>query len=186
MLTSGTNEWEVVRSQSRWQGHRGTQLRLLHSSPLAGRTQTALPKTKLADHLSERLADWIKCETFNFLAGKKAASAAASAAYDANIDTAVSLGWSYVERVAFQAFSEELQTAPAAAQGALGKLATLYGLTRVERGLAFFLAAGAADICHLNDIYFLIGQWWPMRNLHSLHSKMGISISPWCLASKWA
>ena len=77
-------------------------------------------------------------------AGKKAASAAASAAYDANIDTAVLLGWSYVERVAFQAFSEELQTAPEAAQGALGRLATLYGLTRVERGLAFFLASGAA------------------------------------------
>jgi len=54
----------------------------------------------------------------------------------------VSLGWSYVERVAFQAFSEELQAAPAAARGALGQLATLYGLTRVERGLAFFLASG--------------------------------------------
>lgn len=74
---------------------------------------------------------------------------AASAAYDANIDTAVLLGWSYVERVAFQAFSEELQTAPAAAQGALGKLATFYGLTRVERGLAFFLASGAAEKYHL-------------------------------------
>jgi hypothetical protein len=52
------------------------------------------------------------------------------------------LGWSYVERVAFQAFSEELQAAPAGAQAPLGKLATLYGLTRVERGLAFFLASG--------------------------------------------
>lgn len=75
-------------------------------------------------------------------AGKKAASAAASAAYDANIDTAVALGWSYVERVAFQAFTEELQTAPESAYSALQQLATLYGLTRVERGLAFFLASG--------------------------------------------
>lgn len=65
-----------------------------------------------------------------------------SEAYDANIDNAVSLGWSYVERVAFKSFTEELATAPAAAQGALKQLATLYGLTRIERGLSFFLASG--------------------------------------------
>ena len=75
--------------------------------------------------------------------GKKAAAAAAAAAYDDNIDTAVALGWAYVERLCFQVFSEELSTAPAAAKSALQQLATLYGLTRLERGLAFFLASGA-------------------------------------------
>ena len=75
--------------------------------------------------------------------GKKAAAAAAAAAYDDNIDTAVDLGWAYVERLCFQVFSEELSTAPAAAKSALQQLATLYGLSRLERGLAFFLASGA-------------------------------------------
>lgn len=63
-------------------------------------------------------------------------------AYDANIDTAVLLGWSYVERVAFAAFNEELATAPGEARGPLTQLALLYGLSRIERGLAFFLASG--------------------------------------------
>ena len=63
-------------------------------------------------------------------------------AYDANIDTAVSLGWSYVEKVAFAAFTEEIASAPANAQATLKQLASLYGLTRIERGLSFFLASG--------------------------------------------
>ncbi len=63
-------------------------------------------------------------------------------AYDANIDTAVSLGWSYVERVAFAAFTEEIASAPHNAKSVLQQLAALYGLTRIERGLSFFLASG--------------------------------------------
>jgi hypothetical protein len=41
-----------------------------------------------------------------------------------------------------QGFVEEVQSSPANAKPALTLLATLYGLTRVERRLAFYLAAG--------------------------------------------
>lgn len=71
---------------------------------------------------------------------------AVTEAYDANIDTAVSLGWSYVERVAFAAFTEEIASAPANAQATLRQLASLYGLTRIERGLSFFLASGITSL----------------------------------------
>ena len=39
---------------------------------------------------------------------------------------------------------EEIPSAPADAQGALRLLAALYGLTRVERGAAFYLGAEGA------------------------------------------
>lgn len=42
-----------------------------------------------------------------------------------------------------QGFVEELGAAPAAARPALTALARLYGLTRLERDLGTFLAAGA-------------------------------------------
>lgn len=71
------------------------------------------------------------------------AAAAAAAAYEDNIDLAVQLGWAYVDRLTFSVFSEEIATAPAAAVPALRQLASLYGLTRVERGLPFFLASRA-------------------------------------------
>ena len=74
-------------------------------------------------------------------AGKRPGTAVAEA-YDANIDTAVLLGWSYVERLAFATFTEEIASAPSSAQGVLRQLALLYGLTRLERGLAFYLASG--------------------------------------------
>lgn len=80
-----------------------------------------------------------------FLAGKRPGVAVAEA-YDANIDTAVLLGWSYVERVAFSAFVEELASAPREAEGPLRQLALLYGLTRIERGLAFFLSSGQWEL----------------------------------------
>ena len=82
------------------------------------------------------------------LSGKKAAAAAVTAAYEDNLDTAVALGWSYVERIALEGFVEELSSAPAAAAGALRQLAVLYGLTRIERGMAFFLASGALEGAH--------------------------------------
>ena len=42
-----------------------------------------------------------------------------------------------------QGFVEEVQKGPANAKPALTLLATLYGLTRVERRMAFYLATGA-------------------------------------------
>lgn len=83
----------------------------------------------------------------NCIAAGKRPGAAMTEAYDDNIDTAVSLGWSYVERVAFAAFSEEIASAPSSAQSTLMQLATLYGLTRIERGLSFFLASGMLSGC---------------------------------------
>jgi len=42
-----------------------------------------------------------------------------------------------------QGFVEEVQKGPANAKPALTLLATLYGLTRVEQRMAFYLATGA-------------------------------------------
>ena len=53
-----------------------------------------------------------------------------------------------------QGFVEEVQKGPANAKPALTLLATLYGLTRVERRMAFYLAAG---LPHYNAI--LLGNW---------------------------
>ncbi|CAL5219457.1 g1292 [Coccomyxa viridis] len=80
--------------------------------------------------------------------GKKAAAAAATDAYEDNLDLAVALGWAFVDRVSFEGFVEEVQKGPANAKPALTLLATLYGLTRVERRMAFYLAAGVADGGH--------------------------------------
>ncbi|KAK9909468.1 hypothetical protein WJX75_002711 [Coccomyxa subellipsoidea] len=78
--------------------------------------------------------------------GKKAAAAAATEAYEDNLDLVLQLGWAHVDRITFEGFVEEVKMrAPADARPALGLLATLYGLTRVERALAFYLASGVAS-----------------------------------------
>ena len=45
-----------------------------------------------------------------------------------------------------QGFVEEVHKSPEDAKPALTLLAALYGLTRVERNLAFFLAAGESNL----------------------------------------
>ena len=45
-----------------------------------------------------------------------------------------------------QGFVEEVKKSPEDAKPALTLLAALYGLTRVERNLAFFLAAGESNL----------------------------------------
>lgn len=52
-----------------------------------------------------------------------------------------------------QGFVEEVTNkAPEASRPALMLLATLYGLTRVERGMAFYLASGAATGAHAEGV----------------------------------
>ncbi|KAK9816668.1 hypothetical protein WJX72_003499 [[Myrmecia] bisecta] len=80
--------------------------------------------------------------------GKQAAAAAANAAFEDNLDTVVALGWANVDRTAFQIFTEEVAAAPSATRPTLGALALLYGLTRIERNLAFYLAAGVLNGQH--------------------------------------
>ena len=54
-----------------------------------------------------------------------------------------------------QGFVEEVQKSPEHAKPALTLLAALYGLTRVERNLAFFLAAGESNLrfCHCSSMH---------------------------------
>jgi acyl-CoA oxidase len=75
--------------------------------------------------------------------GKGAAAAASAAAFDDNGDLVQQLGWAHVDALSFDDFVAELANAPASSAAALEALATLYGLTRVERASSFLLAAGA-------------------------------------------
>lgn len=52
-------------------------------------------------------------------AGPQNRAAAAEQAYEANMDLAVQLGWAFVDRMTFEAFSREALAAPAASQPAL-------------------------------------------------------------------
>ncbi len=82
------------------------------------------------------------------LSAEKAAAAAATEAFDANLDLVLSLGWAHMEARSHQIFQDEVEKAPKQLQGPLRSLALLYGLTRVERSAAFFLANGALSRPH--------------------------------------
>ena len=92
-----------------------------------------------------------QCNRWHAAAGK-AAAAAANAAYEANLDLVVSLGWAYMEALSHQIFQNEVARAPEQLQGHLRSLALLYGLTRIERNAAFYLAHGA-----LRQPHFQVG-----------------------------
>ena len=70
------------------------------------------------------------------------AATAATEAFESDLDEVVSLGWAHIERLAFQTFLTEAQEAPTALKGPLQLMALLYGLTRLERSMAHYLAAG--------------------------------------------
>ena len=74
------------------------------------------------------------------VAGRSAT--AATEAFEADLDDVVALGWAHIEKHAYQTFLAEAQEAPAALKGPLQLLAQLYGLTRLERSMAHYLAAG--------------------------------------------
>lgn len=75
--------------------------------------------------------------------GKGAVAAASQAAFDANLDSVVQIGWANVEKFCYENFLQAAEKAPGAIQPALALLAKLYGLSRVERSVAHYLAAGA-------------------------------------------
>ena len=70
------------------------------------------------------------------------AMTAANEAFEADLDQVVELGWAHIESHAHRTFLEEAQAAPPSLTPPLQLLASLYGLTRVERHLAHYLAAG--------------------------------------------
>ncbi|GAB4820084.1 hypothetical protein N2152v2_007130 [Parachlorella kessleri] len=70
-------------------------------------------------------------------------AAGANAAFEGNLDRVVTLGWAFVDCNAFQNFRREVEQAPAALRPALSLLCDLYGLHRIEQGLACHLAAGS-------------------------------------------
>ena len=73
---------------------------------------------------------------------------AATEAFEADLDEVVALGWAHIEKHAYQTFLVEAQEAPAALKGPLQLLAQLYGLTRLERSMAHYLAAGMLKGSH--------------------------------------
>lgn len=75
------------------------------------------------------------------VAGSNARNAAAI--FDSNLDRVVVLGWASVDHVTQDMFQEELHGAPVAWRALLSKLSLLYGLSRVESGLACYLTSGA-------------------------------------------
>eukprot|EP00887_Chlorella_sp_A99_P007225 scaffold2.g7225.t1 len=76
-------------------------------------------------------------------AARAGGAGAAAEAFDANLDLVVQLGWAFVDRSTFATFAAEAERAPAGLRPALALLARLYGLARVEAGLACYLGAGA-------------------------------------------
>jgi acyl-CoA oxidase len=75
-----------------------------------------------------------------------AAGGAKEAAFEANLDRVVELGWAYTERLCLQNMLAEAARAgraDAAIGAALRALSTLYGASRAERGVAGLLAVGA-------------------------------------------
>lgn len=68
---------------------------------------------------------------------------AAAAAVESSMDRLVDLGWATVDASSLQTFMEEVQSAPPAWRSTLNTLALVYGLSRVEAGLAGYLAGGA-------------------------------------------
>eukprot|EP00195_Chlamydomonas_chlamydogama_P017223 CAMPEP_0202900654 /NCGR_PEP_ID=MMETSP1392-20130828/11964_1 /ASSEMBLY_ACC=CAM_ASM_000868 /TAXON_ID=225041 /ORGANISM="Chlamydomonas chlamydogama, Strain SAG 11-48b" /LENGTH=634 /DNA_ID=CAMNT_0049587091 /DNA_START=142 /DNA_END=2046 /DNA_ORIENTATION=+ len=76
-------------------------------------------------------------------AGSKVeAEKAAGAVFDSNLDLVVKLGWANVERFCLENFLQTIPQVDASLRPALQHLALLYGMTRVERDTAFFLASG--------------------------------------------
>ncbi|GFH26216.1 acyl-coenzyme A oxidase [Haematococcus lacustris] len=80
------------------------------------------------------------------VSSRAAAEKAAAAAFDNNLDVTVQLGWAWTERFCLDNFVKAAsQAQPADLQPVLSLLASLYGMTRVERDAAFFLAAGVIN-----------------------------------------
>ncbi|MEW5319808.1 MAG: hypothetical protein WDW38_010934 [Sanguina aurantia] len=77
--------------------------------------------------------------------GKPAAAAAAQAAFDDQLDVVLELGWAHTERFCLDNFVKVVARAEASLQPILSQQALLYGLTRVERSLAFYLGQGVVS-----------------------------------------
>jgi acyl-CoA oxidase len=99
-----------------------------------------------------KLLRWRQAALVSEVAGEMAAAAraageggakAAAAAFEANLDRVVLLGWAAVDLSTYDAFVEEVAAAPAALRPALSRLCLLYGLSRVESGMESYLAGGA-------------------------------------------
>ena len=67
---------------------------------------------------------------------------AANEAFEADLDEVVALGWAHVEAHAYRTLLQQAQQAPPSLKAPLQLLASLYGLTRLERSMAHYLASG--------------------------------------------
>mmetsp|Transcript_16598 Transcript_16598/g.41454 ORF Transcript_16598/g.41454 Transcript_16598/m.41454 type:complete len:641 (-) Transcript_16598:685-2607(-) len=86
--------------------------------------------------------------------GREAAEKAAAAVFDAQLDVAVALGWASNERFCMENFAQDVAKAEPTLRPVLGLLASVYGMSRLEKDAAFFLGAqlmSAADKANLRD-----------------------------------
>ena len=70
---------------------------------------------------------------------------AANEAFEADLDLVVALGWAHIESHAYKTLLGEAEAASQALQAPLQLLASLYGLSRLERSMAHYLAAGVVQ-----------------------------------------
>lgn len=61
-------------------------------------------------------------------------------AFDAALDQVVDLGWAYADALCLETMLDAIDKAPGALRPALSVLARLFGASKVEGGLAFYLA----------------------------------------------
>ena len=82
----------------------------------------------------------MKLSSARWFAGR--AMTAANEAFEADLDLVVALGWAHIESHAYKTLWAEAQAAVPSLKPALLLLTSLYGLTRLERSIAHYLAAG--------------------------------------------
>lgn len=78
---------------------------------------------------------------------------AANEAFEADLDEVVALGWAHVESHAYRTLLQHAQQAPPSLQAPLQLLASLYGLTRLERSMAHYLASGVLQGAARSVVY---------------------------------
>ncbi|KAL3161189.1 hypothetical protein ABBQ38_009556 [Trebouxia sp. C0009 RCD-2024] len=80
------------------------------------------------------------------------AMTAANEAFEADLDEVVALGWAHVEAHAYRMLLQQAQEAPPSLGAPLQLLGSLYGLTRLERSMAHYLASGVLQGSHATAV----------------------------------
>lgn len=88
------------------------------------------------------LLSW-RCEYLTRAAVLEMRNSPKQSAYESNMDLVVDLGWASVDNESYTIFLEELASVPHEWKTIMEKLCMLYGLHRIEAGMATYLEQGA-------------------------------------------